>query len=208
LLSKYLKCSVWRLAVLYYLYIYVVRRQRVNCSVFTDEAECVYWVLSDTKWIYKYCVCVSVMACSPVPALLPTTTTTTLLLLLLLLLLLSPPHHHHYCYYYYYYYHNIIIIIPFPLPLHLLLSAVILVYISVCPQHPTSGTSSDFYFPFHTGVKSANLCSSGEEMWGPVIALAFIFNIFQSFPVQETVLIMSINHLTAWGFLAWHVQYI
>jgi hypothetical protein len=32
LLSKYLKCSVWRLAVGYdlYIYIYVVRRQRVN----------------------------------------------------------------------------------------------------------------------------------------------------------------------------------
>ena len=32
LLSKYLKCSVWRLAVRYdiYIYIYVVRRQRVN----------------------------------------------------------------------------------------------------------------------------------------------------------------------------------
>ena len=34
MLSKYLKCSVWRLAVRYdmYIYIYVIRRQRVNCD--------------------------------------------------------------------------------------------------------------------------------------------------------------------------------
>ena len=30
LLSKYLKCSVWKLAVRYDIYIYVVRRQRVK----------------------------------------------------------------------------------------------------------------------------------------------------------------------------------
>ena len=33
MLSKYLKCNVWRLAVRYDVYIYVVRRQRVNSRV-------------------------------------------------------------------------------------------------------------------------------------------------------------------------------
>jgi hypothetical protein len=30
LLTKYIKCNVWRLAVRYDIYIYVIRRQRVN----------------------------------------------------------------------------------------------------------------------------------------------------------------------------------
>jgi len=52
LLNKYIKCNIWRLAVRYdiYIYIYVIRRLRVNITVFVvDKAKKIKFTITGQK---------------------------------------------------------------------------------------------------------------------------------------------------------------